>query len=231
MPVHYDGGTCRESRSLPQVADTAKLVVVDPLACERVASILARVAVPEDREEVILPLPSDAVGNYHLALVAICHQTQALRGRVAGVMARGWDYLQGKWLEAVTRNTELLAPMGWASLSADLLVQVFADEETGNTLTAVDRRAAPGPTKSGFAARAGMRMSMALNPADVARSTLAALGRRSTVLPGFLSNLIAYELVPLPRWAQVRIMDRVLRGMTEHRLQADGLDRDVGKTV
>lgn len=76
---------------------------------------------------------------------------------------------------------------------------------------------APGPTNSGFAARAGMRMGMALNPSDVAQSTLDALGRKSTVLPGFLSKLLTYALVPLPRWGRVRIMGRVMRGMTKHR--------------
>jgi len=73
---------------------------------------------------------------------------------------------------------------------------------------------APGPTHSGFAARAGMRMGRALTPADVARKTLDALGRRSTALPGALSKLLAYSLVPLPRWARVRIMGRVMGGMT-----------------
>jgi short-subunit dehydrogenase len=81
--------------------------------------------------------------------------------------------------------------------------------------------AAPGPTNSGFASRAGMRMGMSLNPTDVARSTLAALGRRSTVLPGFLSKLIIYALAPLPRRARVRIMGRVMRGMTKPRVRAD----------
>lgn len=76
---------------------------------------------------------------------------------------------------------------------------------------------APGPTNSGFAARAGMRMGLALNPHDLALPTLTALGRRSTVLPGRLSKLLTYSLVPLPRWARVRIMGGVMRGMTKHR--------------
>ncbi len=80
---------------------------------------------------------------------------------------------------------------------------------------------APGPTDSGFAARAGMRMGLALKPADVARPTLGALGRRSTVLPGNLSRLLTYSLAPLPRWARVRIMGRVMGGMTKHRLGND----------
>jgi uncharacterized protein len=75
---------------------------------------------------------------------------------------------------------------------------------------------APGPTDSGFATRAGMQMGRTLKPEDVAHSTLAALGRRSTVLPGALSKLLAYSLAPLPRWARVRIMGRVMDGMTKH---------------
>jgi uncharacterized protein len=73
---------------------------------------------------------------------------------------------------------------------------------------------APGPTNSGFAARADMQMGMALNPAEVAESTLEALGHGSTVLPGFLSKLLTYSLAPLPRWARVQIMGRVMASMT-----------------
>ena len=78
--------------------------------------------------------------------------------------------------------------------------------------------AAPGPTRSGFAARAGMRMGAASDPAGLAGPILNALGRRTTVLPGFLAKLLTYSLVPLPRWARVRIMGRVMYGMTKHRL-------------
>jgi short-subunit dehydrogenase len=77
--------------------------------------------------------------------------------------------------------------------------------------------AAPGPTRSGFAVRAGMRMGKTLRPEDLARPILAALGRRATVVPGSLSKLLVYSLAPLPRWARVRVMGRVMRGMTRHR--------------
>lgn len=76
--------------------------------------------------------------------------------------------------------------------------------------------AAPGPTASGFADRAGMKMGAALQPSALARPILGALGRRSTVLPGLLSKVLVYSLVLLPRWARVRIMGRVMRGMTRH---------------
>jgi short-subunit dehydrogenase len=74
---------------------------------------------------------------------------------------------------------------------------------------------APGPTRSGFAARAGMTMGAALSPAAVARATLAALGRRQTVLPGFLSKLLGYALATAPRWLRVRIIGGVMKGMAK----------------
>ena len=73
--------------------------------------------------------------------------------------------------------------------------------------------AAPGPTHSGFAERAGMKMGAALSPEDVAQPILDALGRRATTLPGFLSKLLVYSQVTLPRWARVRIMGAVMKGM------------------
>jgi short-subunit dehydrogenase len=74
--------------------------------------------------------------------------------------------------------------------------------------------AAPGPTSSGFAERARMKMGAALDPTKIARPILDSLGHRSTVLPGFLSKLLVYSIAPLPRWSRIRIMGRVMRGMT-----------------
>jgi short-subunit dehydrogenase len=90
--------------------------------------------------------------------------------------------------------------------------------------------AAPGPTRSNFAARAGMRMGAALKPEDIARPILNALGRRPTTLPGFLSKLLVYSLVPLPRWARVRIMGMVMRGMTKHRRGAVDRNSNQGES-
>ena len=72
---------------------------------------------------------------------------------------------------------------------------------------------APGPTATGFASRAGLKMGKAMNPADLAIPILNSLGRRTTVLPGFLSKLLAYALATLPRWARVRVMGMVMKGM------------------
>jgi short-subunit dehydrogenase len=81
---------------------------------------------------------------------------------------------------------------------------------------------APGPTASGFATRARMQMGVALEPEVVARSTLEALGRTPTVLPGALSKLLTYSLVPLPQWARVRIMGRVMGGMADQAGRTNG---------
>lgn len=75
---------------------------------------------------------------------------------------------------------------------------------------------APGPVNSGFAARASMKMSMAQTPAEVARGTLAALGRWGTVRPGFLARFLELSLSFLPRWGRVRMMGVVMKGMTSH---------------
>jgi uncharacterized protein len=76
--------------------------------------------------------------------------------------------------------------------------------------------AAPGPVSSGFEARANMKMDGALSPQQVGVPILKALGRQSTVLPGFLTKVLTYSLRTVPRWAKVRIMEKVMGGMTRH---------------
>ena len=76
--------------------------------------------------------------------------------------------------------------------------------------------AAPGPVQSGFADRANMRMGMTLKTSDVGIPILKALGRQSTVLPGFLTKFLAGSLRLLPRWGKVRVMRVVMGGMTQH---------------
>jgi uncharacterized protein len=61
-----------------------------------------------------------------------------------------------------------------------------------------------------------MTMSLAQTPDEVARGTLAALGRQGTVRPGVLAWLLELSLSLLPRWGRVRMMGVVMRGMTGH---------------
>jgi short-subunit dehydrogenase len=78
---------------------------------------------------------------------------------------------------------------------------------------------APGPVRSGFAARADMHMSASSSPQVVALATLKALGHRTTVRPGWLSKLLGWSLAMLPRWAQVMVITQVMRGMTAHQAE------------
>ena len=73
---------------------------------------------------------------------------------------------------------------------------------------------APGPVHSGFAERAGMTMGMAQLPKAVAEGTLGALGRNGTTRPGWLAKVLGWSLALLPRWARVRVMTVIMRGMT-----------------
>lgn len=76
---------------------------------------------------------------------------------------------------------------------------------------------APGPVRSGFAARAGMHLGPALLPQDLPDSILAALGRWGTVRPGWLSWFLEASLFGQPRWMRGYILSRVMAGMTRHK--------------
>ena len=81
---------------------------------------------------------------------------------------------------------------------------------------------APGPISSGFAARADMQMAQALPAEVVARVTMQALGRKTTVRPGWLSKLMGWSLATLPRWGQVMVITQVMKGMTAHQERTTG---------
>ncbi|MEM9022176.1 MAG: SDR family oxidoreductase [Bacteroidota bacterium] len=75
--------------------------------------------------------------------------------------------------------------------------------------------AAPGPVNTGFEGRAGMNLGNAMSPVQVALPILKALGRRGTVLPGFLTKFLVTALRTVPRWGKVRVMKIVMGGMTK----------------
>jgi short-subunit dehydrogenase len=79
---------------------------------------------------------------------------------------------------------------------------------------------APGPVDTGFARRADMLLSRSTTPEVVARATLAALARKTTVRPGALSKLLGWSLGTAPRLLRVRIMGNVMAGMTAHQRPA-----------
>ena len=76
---------------------------------------------------------------------------------------------------------------------------------------------APGPVMSGFGARAGMAIGSGQTPEAVARATLRALGRRTTVRPGLLAKGLEASLAPLPRPPRVLALEKVMAGLTREK--------------
>jgi uncharacterized protein len=76
--------------------------------------------------------------------------------------------------------------------------------------------AAPGPVESGFGQRANMKMGKALKPSELGVPILKALGQQTNVIPGLLSKILVYSLRTVPRWAKVKIMQKVMAGFTQH---------------
>lgn len=123
------------------------LVEVNRSVCKRLADLLRRQHVPVDEEESKLPgFRQDLVGNFFLALVAICYQTSPrhkppLEGVVQGVHRRGWDYLFARLESAARVDASYIEPATWAQLSAHDVRELFRDRECGDRLTDPEGRA------------------------------------------------------------------------------------------
>ncbi|MBS4064926.1 MAG: SDR family NAD(P)-dependent oxidoreductase [Chitinophagaceae bacterium] len=76
--------------------------------------------------------------------------------------------------------------------------------------------AAPGPVKGNFETRANIKMNGGMQASHIAAPILKALGRKSSVWPGFLSKLLIGSLHTVPRFLKIRIMKLVMGGMTQH---------------
>ena len=112
-------------------------------ACDRLAAAIRNMDVPEDREELQPSgLSRAGLSDFYLPLVAICHQTQSLRGTIDGKPTRGWDYLNAMFRRAVERDPSLLGSARWAELSEAELRNLFVDPDAGETLSQPGDRAA-----------------------------------------------------------------------------------------
>jgi hypothetical protein len=66
-----------------------------------------------------------------------------------------------------------------------------------------------------------MKMAQSLQPAAIGVPILRALGKQHTVFPGGLTKLLMTGLRTVPRWGKVKIMEKVMRGMTQHQKEMD----------
>jgi hypothetical protein len=118
-------------------------VGVDFDTCDRLAAVIRNMDVPEHREECQPSGLSRAeLADFYLPLVAICHQTQSLRGTIDGKPTRGWDYLNAMFRRAVERDPSLLASARWAEFGEGDLRTLFTDPDVGETLSQPGDRAA-----------------------------------------------------------------------------------------
>jgi hypothetical protein len=135
------------SALIPQVQPAVSPVGIDSAACERVASLIGSLEVPADYEEVPpMNLAPAELGNFFLVLIAICHQTSPpdglpLAGKLNGVFRRGWDYLVGRFADAVRADGALLSSARWSRISAQEVSRLFEDPELGNRLRGAEIRA------------------------------------------------------------------------------------------
>jgi uncharacterized protein len=78
---------------------------------------------------------------------------------------------------------------------------------------------APGPINTGFAEVAGMNFMLALKPEDVAKDSLASLGKKITLLPGFLTKFLYLSLfILLFRNLKVMVMGMAMKTMIKKKL-------------
>lgn len=150
------------------------------------------------------------------AVVALCHRlgTRMVERRRGGIV------LMSSLLafQGVPRAGNYAATKAFVQTLAEGLHRELAP--SGVAVIA----SAPGPIRSGFGARANLRMGLAQTPEDVVPATLRALGRRPTVRPGWLSKGLEASLALLPRTVRTRILALVMDGMTRHQ-HGDGKAR------
>ena len=151
-------------------------------------------------ERQMLPLNCAAV----LGQCARFGKAMALRGRGGLVLMSSVVAFQGAPLSANYAATKAYVQ----TLAEGLAIEL---QSKGVDVLAV----APGPVHTGFASRANMQMAQALDPVVIAQGALAALGRRTTVRPGWLSKVLGWSLASSPRWLGTRIMGQVMRGMAK----------------
>lgn len=73
---------------------------------------------------------------------------------------------------------------------------------------------APGPVHTGFAEKANMKFILALSPENVAKDSINALGKKITLLPGFLTKFLYFSLQPLLlRNLKIMVMGFVMKTM------------------
>jgi hypothetical protein len=147
MATMVPAGKARTTGTALEMLRSSPPAAVNVEACRELATVLTTLTIPPDREEMsLLELSPQAIGNFYLLLVAICHQTSPrdlppLEGSVNGRHLRGWDFLSAKLAAAVRADPAMLAPASWSRVSPETVRELFRDAELGERLSDPDGRA------------------------------------------------------------------------------------------
>ena len=150
----------------------------------------------------------EEMGLIAVNIAAVTRLSHAFAGRLAG-RGKGGIVLFGSivgW-QGVPGQANYAASKAYVQSLAEGLHDEL--EPLGVDVLAV----APGPVASGFGARAGLAMTGATSCDVVATTTITALGRRRTVIPGARGKFLTSALRPLPRRLRSLILGRVIAGM------------------
>jgi short-subunit dehydrogenase len=105
---------------------------------------------------------------------------------------------------------------GWSNYAATKAFELtlsdgIARELKGNGVSVLT--VSPGPTQTEFWQVAGGKPMLALAPERVVRTALGNLGRRSTVVVGWINKLIVLSTRLTPRWMNAVIFGQVVKFM------------------
>jgi hypothetical protein len=105
--------------------------------CRKVGSALAGIRMRDDAFLSLAPELGDEVVRslIFLYVSAICHQTETLKGNLAGQQQRGWDYLMGKFVETGRTCPRVLAPDSIKDITAEDLQSIVSDSGDASTST------------------------------------------------------------------------------------------------
>jgi hypothetical protein len=137
-----------QEKAVLEVPSPPSPVSVDASACARLAKLIASREVPPDGEDNGRPgLPRDAIGNFYLLLVAVCHQTSPvglpqLEGMVNSHHRRGWDYLAGRLELQCLHDLDLLTVERWSKMTGEQFADLMRDPQYGDRITDPTGRAA-----------------------------------------------------------------------------------------
>jgi len=112
-------------------------------------------------------------------------------------------------MQGVPRSAHYAATKAYVHAFGEALQEEWKDK--GVDLLIV----APGPVETGFAERSKMQLGKAATPTVVALESLAALGHKKVIHPGWLAKLMAISLSTAPRWLRVQIMGAIMANMTK----------------